>query len=108
MCILANKDIAMVVKLYCCHRLRVTCDGMHLHYISVFQFIDSPEWEAGHVTSDDYFQVNNTSIRVIFIAEHRFTLTSGCSQTLITLKVILDTYHRNKSEENKSTVKLNH
>ncbi|KAL3280835.1 hypothetical protein HHI36_004066 [Cryptolaemus montrouzieri] len=38
-------------------RLRVTCDDTHLHYINVYQFVDSPEWEANHDQSDDVFQV---------------------------------------------------
>ncbi|XP_054262612.1 blood vessel epicardial substance-like [Macrosteles quadrilineatus] len=38
-------------------KLKVSVEGMHLHYIHPFQFIDSPEWEAGHETSDDLFQV---------------------------------------------------
>ncbi|GLH03039.1 Blood vessel epicardial substance [Gryllus bimaculatus] len=42
-------------------KLRVTCDDTHLHYISPHQFIDSPEWEANHDTSDDVFQVTITA-----------------------------------------------
>ncbi|XP_014247127.1 blood vessel epicardial substance-like isoform X1 [Cimex lectularius] len=42
-------------------KLKVTCDSIHLHYISSYQFIDSPEWEAGHVTSDELFQVTITA-----------------------------------------------
>ncbi|RZF37653.1 hypothetical protein LSTR_LSTR003064 [Laodelphax striatellus] len=41
--------------------LRVTCDNMHLHYINCHQFIDSPEWEASHETSDELFQVTITA-----------------------------------------------
>ncbi|KAG8319374.1 hypothetical protein J6590_092939 [Homalodisca vitripennis] len=46
-------------------KLRVTCDGMHLHYINSYQFIDSPEWEAGHETSDDLFQQQYTSMLLV-------------------------------------------
>ncbi|XP_039293324.1 blood vessel epicardial substance [Nilaparvata lugens] len=42
-------------------KLRVTCDNMHLHYINCHQFIDSPEWEASHETSDELFQVTITA-----------------------------------------------
>ncbi|XP_014467839.1 PREDICTED: blood vessel epicardial substance-B-like [Dinoponera quadriceps] len=38
-------------------RLKVTCDGTHLHYIRAYQFVDSPEWEAMHENIDDVFQV---------------------------------------------------
>ncbi|CAG9825230.1 unnamed protein product [Phaedon cochleariae] len=38
-------------------KLRVTCDDTHLHFISTYQFVDSPEWEANHEQSDDVFQV---------------------------------------------------
>jgi len=39
------------------YRLKVTCDGMHLHYIKPYQFVDSPEWEATHESDADVFQV---------------------------------------------------
>ncbi|XP_045471390.1 blood vessel epicardial substance-A-like [Harmonia axyridis] len=42
-------------------KLRVTCDDTHLHYINVYQFVDSPEWEANHDQSDDVFQVTITA-----------------------------------------------
>lgn len=38
-------------------RLKVTCDGTHLHYIRAYQFVDSPEWEATHENDADVFQV---------------------------------------------------
>ncbi|XP_015108580.1 blood vessel epicardial substance [Diachasma alloeum] len=38
-------------------KLKVTCDGTHLHYIRAYQFVDSPEWEATHENLDDVFQV---------------------------------------------------
>ncbi|XP_012534851.1 uncharacterized protein LOC105835820 isoform X3 [Monomorium pharaonis] len=38
-------------------KLKVTCDGTHLHYIRAYQFIDSPEWEATHESDADVFQV---------------------------------------------------
>lgn len=38
-------------------RLKVTCDGTHLHYIKAYQFVDSPEWEAMQENIDDVFQV---------------------------------------------------
>ncbi|XP_071875914.1 popeye domain-containing protein 1-like isoform X2 [Bombus fervidus] len=38
-------------------KLKVTCDGTHLHYIKAYQFVDSPEWEAMHENIDDVFQV---------------------------------------------------
>ncbi|XP_076686879.1 popeye domain-containing protein 1-like [Andrena cerasifolii] len=38
-------------------RLKVTCDGTHLHHIKAYQFVDSPEWEAMHENIDDVFQV---------------------------------------------------
>ncbi|KAG7208489.1 hypothetical protein KM043_014715 [Ampulex compressa] len=38
-------------------RLKVTCDGTHLHYVRAYQFVDSPEWEAMHENIDDVFQV---------------------------------------------------
>lgn len=38
-------------------RLKVTCDGTHLHYIKAYQFVDSPEWEAMHENINDVFQV---------------------------------------------------
>ncbi|KAK9869849.1 hypothetical protein WA026_003573 [Henosepilachna vigintioctopunctata] len=42
-------------------KLRVTCDDTHLHYINLYQFVDSPEWEANHDQSDDVFQVTITA-----------------------------------------------
>jgi len=38
-------------------RMKVTCDGTHLHYIRAYQFVDSPEWEATHENDADVFQV---------------------------------------------------
>jgi len=38
-------------------RLKVTCDGTHLHYVQAHQFVDSPEWEATHENDADVFQV---------------------------------------------------
>ncbi|XP_043275255.1 blood vessel epicardial substance-like [Venturia canescens] len=38
-------------------KLKVTCDGTHLHYVRAYQFVDSPEWEATHENLDDVFQV---------------------------------------------------
>ncbi|XP_012277107.1 blood vessel epicardial substance [Orussus abietinus] len=38
-------------------KLKVTCDGTHLHYVRAYQFVDSPEWEATHENIDDVFQV---------------------------------------------------
>ncbi|KAL6266233.1 blood vessel epicardial substance-like [Pogonomyrmex barbatus] len=38
-------------------KLKVTCDGTHLHYIRAYQFVDSPEWEATHENDADVFQV---------------------------------------------------
>ncbi|XP_043467744.1 blood vessel epicardial substance-like isoform X2 [Leptopilina heterotoma] len=38
-------------------KLKVTCDGTHLHYVRQYQFVDSPEWEATHENLDDVFQV---------------------------------------------------
>ncbi|KAK0180117.1 hypothetical protein PV327_005791 [Microctonus hyperodae] len=38
-------------------KLKVTCDGTHLHYVRSYQFVDSPEWEATHENIDDVFQV---------------------------------------------------
>ncbi|XP_011697432.1 PREDICTED: blood vessel epicardial substance-like [Wasmannia auropunctata] len=38
-------------------KLKVTCDGTHLHYIRAYQFVDSPEWEATHESDADVFQV---------------------------------------------------
>ncbi|XP_071625705.1 popeye domain-containing protein 1-like isoform X3 [Temnothorax longispinosus] len=38
-------------------KLRVTCDGTHLHYIRAYQFVDSLEWEATHEHDADVFQV---------------------------------------------------
>ncbi|XP_031837830.1 popeye domain-containing protein 1-like [Nomia melanderi] len=38
-------------------KLKVTCDGTHLHYIKAYQFVDSPEWEAMQENIDDVFQV---------------------------------------------------
>ncbi|KAE8751453.1 hypothetical protein FOCC_FOCC001700, partial [Frankliniella occidentalis] len=40
-----------------CCRLAVSCDGTHLHHINIHQFVDSPEWEANHDTSENTFQV---------------------------------------------------
>ncbi|XP_033227883.1 blood vessel epicardial substance-like [Belonocnema kinseyi] len=38
-------------------KLKVTCDGTHLHYVRAYQFVDSPEWEATQENLDDVFQV---------------------------------------------------
>ena len=38
-------------------RLKVSCEGTHLHYIYPHQFVDSPEWESSHESSEDMFQV---------------------------------------------------
>ncbi|KAF6211626.1 hypothetical protein GE061_012139 [Apolygus lucorum] len=53
----ADERLSILLK----GKLKVTCDSIHLHYISSYQFIDSPEWEAGHVTSDELFQVTITA-----------------------------------------------
>ncbi|KAK9693994.1 Popeye protein conserved region [Popillia japonica] len=49
----ADERLSILLK----GKLRVTCDDTHLHFISVHQFVDSPEWEANHDQSDDVFQV---------------------------------------------------
>ncbi|XP_066908335.1 blood vessel epicardial substance [Halyomorpha halys] len=53
----ADERLSILLK----GKLKVSCDNIHLHYINSYQFIDSPEWEAGHVTSDELFQVTITA-----------------------------------------------
>ncbi|KAL1131492.1 hypothetical protein AAG570_011109 [Ranatra chinensis] len=53
----ADERLSILLK----GKLKVSCDNMHLHYINSYQFIDSPEWEAGHVSSDELFQVTITA-----------------------------------------------
>lgn len=42
-------------------RIRVTVDGEFLHYISPFQFLDSPEWDSLRPTEEGIFQVTLTA-----------------------------------------------
>ncbi|UYV61132.1 BVES [Cordylochernes scorpioides] len=38
-------------------RLKVTCQGVLLHYVDPWEFVDSPEWEATPSDTDGLFQV---------------------------------------------------
>ncbi|KAJ1528671.1 hypothetical protein ONE63_007065 [Megalurothrips usitatus] len=49
----ADERLSILLK----GKLAVTCDGTHLHHINIHQFVDSPEWEANHDTSENTFQV---------------------------------------------------
>ncbi|KAK3912482.1 Blood vessel epicardial substance, partial [Frankliniella fusca] len=49
----ADERLSILLK----GRLAVSCDGTHLHHINIHQFVDSPEWEANHDTSENTFQV---------------------------------------------------
>ncbi|XP_050447401.1 blood vessel epicardial substance-like [Cataglyphis hispanica] len=49
----ADKRLSILLR----GKLKVTCDGTHLHYIRAYQFVDSPEWEAMHENDADVFQV---------------------------------------------------
>ncbi|KAH0949603.1 hypothetical protein HN011_004712 [Eciton burchellii] len=50
---LADKRLSILLR----GKLKVTCDGTHLHYVQAHQFVDSPEWEATHENDADVFQV---------------------------------------------------
>ncbi|XP_011332882.1 blood vessel epicardial substance isoform X6 [Ooceraea biroi] len=49
----ADKRLSILLR----GKLKVTCDGTHLHYVRAYQFVDSPEWEAMHENDADVFQV---------------------------------------------------
>lgn len=49
----ADKKLSILLR----GKLKVTCDGTHLHYVRAYQFVDSPEWEATHESDADVFQV---------------------------------------------------
>ncbi|GBP44376.1 Popeye domain-containing protein 3 [Eumeta japonica] len=49
----ADERLSILIK----GKMRVSCDETHLHYITPYQFVDSPEWEANREQSDDVFQV---------------------------------------------------
>ncbi|KAI5644094.1 popeye protein conserved region domain-containing protein [Phthorimaea operculella] len=48
----ADERLSILLK----GKMRVSCDGTHLHFIQPYQFVDSPEWEANREQSDDVFQ----------------------------------------------------
>ncbi|KAJ2946939.1 hypothetical protein O0L34_g16283 [Tuta absoluta] len=50
----ADERLSILLK----GKMRVSCDGTHLHFIQPYQFVDSPEWEANREQSDDVFQVS--------------------------------------------------
>ncbi|KAG7299416.1 hypothetical protein JYU34_016369 [Plutella xylostella] len=49
----ADERLSILLK----GKLRVSCDGTHLHFVQPYQFVDSPEWEANREQSDNVFQV---------------------------------------------------
>ncbi|XP_034239009.1 blood vessel epicardial substance-like [Thrips palmi] len=49
----ADERLSILLK----GKLAVSCDGTHLHHINTHQFVDSPEWEANHDSSENTFQV---------------------------------------------------
>lgn len=53
-------------------RLAVSCDGTHLHHINIHQFVDSPEWEANHDSSENTFQVTNVDCMDALRREEKF------------------------------------
>ncbi|KAG6795840.1 blood vessel epicardial substance-like isoform X1 [Apis mellifera caucasica] len=72
-------------------KLKVTCDGTHLHYIKAYQFVDSPEWEATHVNINDVFQVTiRAEESSIYICWTRIKLLRVLRHRPL-LKVVLNT-----------------
>ncbi|XP_077267794.1 popeye domain-containing protein 1-like isoform X1 [Temnothorax americanus] len=74
----ADRQLSVLLR----GKLRVTCDGTHLHYIRAYQFVDSLEWEATHEHDADVFQVTIqaeepstyicwTTMKLLMVLRHR-------------------------------------
>ncbi|XP_049768100.1 blood vessel epicardial substance-like [Schistocerca cancellata] len=82
----ADERLSVLLK----GRMRVSCDDAHLHYITPHQFIDSPEWEANHSSSDDLFQVTITAEQeCVYLCWNRLSLERVLRHRPL-LKTVLD------------------